>query len=116
MELRDKSFLVAGAGKSGIAAIELLKEKKASVRLYDGNKDLNIEELRKCNSALQDVEVLCGELSEEWMDWPDILVLSPGIPTDLPFVDRMRDKGVQIWGKRIPQPHVVAERQDIAHG
>lgn len=99
MELRDKSFLVAGAGKSGIAAIELLKEKKASVRLYDGNKDLNIEELRKCNSALQDVEVLCGELSEEWMDWPDILVLSPGIPTDLPFVDRMRDKGVQIWGE-----------------
>lgn len=98
MEVRDKKFLVAGAGKSGIAAIELLRERKAEVRLYDGNKDLDVETLRR-NNSFTDVEILCGQLSESWMDWPDILVLSPGIPTDLPFVNTMREKGVQIWGE-----------------
>ena len=29
----------------------------------------------------------------------DIAVLSPGIPTDVPFVNQMRDAGVLIWGE-----------------
>ena len=29
----------------------------------------------------------------------DLAVLSPGVPTDLPVVNRIRDKGIRIWGE-----------------
>ncbi len=99
MEILNKNFLVVGTGKSGIAAVELLKEKKCNLRLYDGNENLNIEELKQTHPILQDVEIFCGDPNEEYMEAADILVLSPGVPTDLEFVEKMRAKGKQIWGE-----------------
>ena len=40
-----------------------------------------------------------GDLSEEDQKAVDILVLSPGIPVDLPMVNTMRDLGAAIWGE-----------------
>lgn len=99
MEIQNQSFLVVGAGKSGVAAVSLLKEKKCSVRLYDGKEDLDIAQLKAEHPELADTEILCGTLSEEWMKAADILVLSPGVPTDLPFVEKMRERGKRIWGE-----------------
>ena len=45
MKLEGKKVLVVGAGKSGIAASELLLDKKIETVLYDGNKDLDVEKL-----------------------------------------------------------------------
>jgi len=45
MNLKDKRFLVAGIGKSGIAAAELLIKQRMDVRLYDGNTNLDTEAL-----------------------------------------------------------------------
>ena len=39
VKLEGKRFLVVGAGKSGIAAMELLKGQGYPVILYDGNGD-----------------------------------------------------------------------------
>ena len=39
MNLKDKKVLVAGLGKSGMAAFELLKHMGAHVSLYDGKKE-----------------------------------------------------------------------------
>ncbi|SFP97406.1 UDP-N-acetylmuramoylalanine--D-glutamate ligase [Lachnospiraceae bacterium XBB1006] len=99
MKVLEQSFLVVGAGKSGIAAITLLKEKQCSVRLYDGKADLDIAQLRVTYPVLADVEIACGELRTSWMEEADILVLSPGVPTDLPFVEHMRELGKRIWGE-----------------
>ena len=38
-----KRYLVAGTGKSGVAAAKLLVEKGFSVRLYDGNEVLYLQ-------------------------------------------------------------------------
>ena len=29
----------------------------------------------------------------------DLVVMSPGVPTDLPIVNEMRDRGISIWGE-----------------
>ena len=43
--------MIVGAGKSGIAAGELLRKKGIAYRLYDGNKELSKEELQKMTSG-----------------------------------------------------------------
>lgn len=99
MNLNEKRFLVVGTGKSGVAAAELLQKKEMAVRLYDGNADLDKAAFYEKNPNLKDMELILGTLSEEDMKQTDILVLSPGVPTDLPMVNTMRDMGIAIWGE-----------------
>lgn len=99
MNLKEKRFLVAGTGRSGIAAAELLKRQGFALRLYDGNTKLDIKAFYEKNPALKDIEILLGDLCEEDMNAVDILVLSPGIPVDLPMVTAMKEKGIAVWGE-----------------
>ena len=99
MRLEDKKVLVVGTGISGIAATELLVGQKIDTILYDGNKELDKEKLYAKSEILRQVPLLLGEISEEEMDQIDVAVLSPGVPTDLPMVNAMRDKGIAIWGE-----------------
>ncbi len=99
MDIRGKKFLVVGAGLSGIAATELLKGQGLPVCLYDGDKNLREEEIRKKSALLQDVEIYLGSLPKEAAEGCSIAVLSPGVPTDIPDVERMRQAGMEIWGE-----------------
>ena len=99
MDLTGKRVLVVGSGISGIAATELLREKEIEVVLFDGNKDLDINALKQKAPVFADVEIILGELEESVMDTLDLVVLSPGVPTDLPMVNALREKGLPIWGE-----------------
>ena len=90
MNVKDKRFLVAGTGRSGASAAELLKKMGISTRLFDGNEKLDIEAFYQKHPLLDGMEILLGGLTEEEMEQTDILVLSPGIPSDLPMVEEMR--------------------------
>lgn len=99
MDLTGKRVLVVGSGISGIAATELLKKKGCEVVLYDGNASLDIEALKEKAPVFRDVSIILGDLPEEQMERIDLAVLSPGVPTDLPFVNSMREKKIPIWGE-----------------
>ncbi len=99
MNLTDKKVLVVGTGISGIAATELLVGQKIDTVLFDGNKDLDREKLFAKSDILRQVPLMLGDISEEDMEQFDVVVLSPGVPTDLPMVNKMRDKGIAIWGE-----------------
>ena len=45
------------------------------------------------------VEFYAGELPEEVLDSLDLVVLSPGVPTDLPLVKRFYEMGLPVWGE-----------------
>ena len=45
------------------------------------------------------MQVVLGELPDTILDSLSLTVMSPGVPTDLPVVDRMREKGIPIWGE-----------------
>ena len=99
MNLNEKKVLVFGTGISGIGAADLLQEVGAKPVLYDGNTKLNPDAIRAKLKDGKDVPVILGELSDEEMKTLDLVVLSPGVPTDLPVVNRMRDAGLVIWGE-----------------
>ena len=105
MIVKDKNVLVFGSGISGEAACALLLKEEAKVVLYDGNDKLNPEEIRAKieggdSGSLEIVlGTLEGDRKEALLDKLSLVVMSPGVPTDLPIVNEMREKGLPIWGE-----------------
>lgn len=99
MELKDKQVLVAGSGKSGIGATDLLKKVGANVIIYDGNDKLKKEDILSKLDDAGDVEVVLGELTGEVISKVDLMILSPGIAIDAPFVLKVKEAGIPIWGE-----------------
>lgn len=99
MEFKDKTFLVVGTGISGISAVKLLAQKGAQIILFDSNTKLDCEEVRKKLPEGLEFDLILGELPGRVMDRIDIAVLSPGVPTDLPFVLEMQERRIPIWGE-----------------
>ena len=95
----EKKVLVFGSGISGIGACSLLLQAGREVILYDGNASLCPEELKKRLGNQDGVEIILGDLPEEVLQSVDMAVLSPGVPTDLPVVNRMRKMGICISGE-----------------
>lgn len=99
MTLDDKKVLVFGTGISGIAAVGLLQNTKADIVLYDSSSVLSkkaiIDKLPNDFSG----EIILGELSDNIIEEIDLLVLSPGVPTDHDVVNKMRDLHIPIWGE-----------------
>lgn len=99
MNLKGKKVLVVGSGISGIGAVEALNYAKAEPILFDENEALKIEEIRaKLKPGLK-AEIVIGSLPEELKQSVELVVLSPGVPTDTEFVEDFRKRGVKIWGE-----------------
>ena len=99
MNLKNKKVLVFGTGISGIAAVNLLEDQGACPVLFDGNTQLKEADVREKLPAGSKAEIIIGDLSEDMMSELTLVVLSPGVPTDLPLVNQLRDKGLKIWGE-----------------
>ena len=99
MEFTGKKVLIVGTGKSGIAAFTLLKKKQADLILFEGNTDAKIEEIKEKSEVFSDAKIVIGKLPEEIKKELDLVVLSPGVPTDLPMVNELRDRGILIIGE-----------------
>ena len=97
--LNGQKCLVVGSGISGIGSVELLEHFGADVYFYDSNDKLTIEELQKKLPDGSKAKCITGELPGEIEEIIEIGVLSPGVPTDIPLVNRMRDRGVKIIGE-----------------
>lgn len=95
----NKKVLVFGSGISGIGACQLLEAVGEEVILYDGNISLNPEEIKRQIGEGTGAQIVLGELSEDVIETLDLVVMSPGVPTDLPIVNKMREKGLPIWGE-----------------
>ena len=77
--------LVMGMEKSGRAALEFLRAR---------GDDVTPADLKPC--ALGGFRLQTEELlDEEW----DVIVLSPGVPADLPGLERARRRGVDVMGE-----------------
>jgi UDP-N-acetylmuramoylalanine--D-glutamate ligase len=99
MDLKNKKVLVAGTGISGMGAAGLLMKTEAELVLYDGNRELTVEGIQAKLPEKKGIQIIIGDLTDEVIATLDIAVLSPGVPTDAPFVMRMKEAGVLIWGE-----------------
>ena len=99
MEVKNKKVLVFGLGISGIGAGKILDAHGADVVLYDGNQKLTEEKVRKQLGEDSNAKIVIGEFPEEILENLDMTVLSPGVPTDLPVIEKMRKQGVTVIGE-----------------
>ena len=99
MEVKNKKVLVFGLGISGIGAGKILEAHGADVVLYDGNQKLTEEKVRKQLGEDSNAKIVIGEFPEEILENLDMTVLSPGVPTDLPVIEKMRKQGVTVIGE-----------------
>ena len=94
-----RKCLVVGSGVSGLGSVGLLEHMGAEVTLYDSNEKLTEEDLRELLPAEGKTACVAGEMPEELVRETETLVLSPGVPTDIPLVNRFRDAGAEIIGE-----------------
>jgi len=99
MDLANKRVLVFGSGVSGIAAADLLAEVAAITVIYDGNEQKTADEILSKLKDARNTTVILGNLENEELDNLDLVVLSPGVPTDLPIVDKFKERAIPIWGE-----------------
>ena len=99
MDFTGKRVLVVGTGVSGVAAIRLLAAKGAKPVVLEGNEKADQEQIRAKIPESITYDLIIGNLPEEVMDTLDLAVLSPGVPTDLPFVIKLQDKKIPVWGE-----------------
>lgn len=95
----SQKILVAGSGKSGIAASRMALDTEHEVILYDSNEALDAEAVRGQFKEDETIEVLLGELTKEALKDVELCVISPGIPLDAPFVEVLKACEVPIWSE-----------------
>ncbi len=99
MDFTNKNVLVYGTGISGISAVSLLESVQAKVILYDENTKITKEQVREKLAAGSKARIILGVLSEEVIKSLDMVVLSPGVPTDIPVVEEFKRKNIPVWGE-----------------
>jgi UDP-N-acetylmuramoylalanine--D-glutamate ligase len=97
MELKNKRVLVVGLGKSGIAAARFLKARGAQVTVSDIRPAGLIAEL----PALLDAGIMVETGSHGILTFrrQDLIVVSPGVPSNTPEVSTVRALGIPIIGE-----------------
>ncbi len=94
-DVRGKRVTVAGAARSGIAAAELLAKRGATVTVSDSREIVReAEPLKALGVGLE----LGGHRAETFRD-ADLIVMSPGVPCELPVVADARKDGVPVIGE-----------------
>lgn len=98
MEVKNKRVLIIGIARSGISSAKLCQDFGAQVTLYDSK---NSGAFQETLLELKDYpfQYLFGSFDLAWLAGFDILVMSPGVPTDLPFVLQAKRMGIELIGE-----------------
>ncbi|RJP74438.1 MAG: UDP-N-acetylmuramoyl-L-alanine--D-glutamate ligase [Candidatus Abyssobacteria bacterium SURF_17] len=95
LELSGKRVAVVGMGLSGVAAARMLRRQGSHVVLTD---DKTADELKDEMKALveMNVEYHLGGIEAKVLLDSDLVILSPGVPSDLPQIERARRAGLEV--------------------
>ncbi|MBK7935180.1 MAG: UDP-N-acetylmuramoyl-L-alanine--D-glutamate ligase [Acidobacteria bacterium] len=91
MQIEGRKSLVLGAGRSGIASAKFLAERGATVALHDRKPVEEWSDAARSLKEMHGIGLIGGELPSWLLDQIDLVVISPGVPTNtIParYVDR----------------------------
>ena len=95
MDWKDKRVAVIGLARSGLAAARKLKEIGADPFLSDIRSK---EELKDIMPIISDFEYELGEHSGKILN-NKLIIVSPGVPLDIPILEKAREKEIPIWSE-----------------
>jgi UDP-N-acetylmuramoylalanine--D-glutamate ligase len=93
--VRGRRVVVVGAARSGIAAAELAARKGARVTLTEVRDTFDAADRLKA----QGIELELGGHTAQTLATADLIVTSPGVPTEQSVFDAARGKGVETIGE-----------------
>ena len=96
--LKGKKILVVGMGKSGKAAVRVLQSIGAIVTAQDSSPAEKIDSEFIGYMKEEGIAMCLGGVPED-MSLYEMLVLSPGVPTDLDYIEEARRAGAEIIGE-----------------
>ncbi|MBL1209621.1 UDP-N-acetylmuramoyl-L-alanine--D-glutamate ligase [Geminocystis sp. GBBB08] len=90
---------IIGLGKSGIAAARILNKNNYEVTIYDCSKSKSLEEIKN-NLATENITVKLGQnLELNAKNFPELIIVSPGVAYDIPILVEARAKGIKTIGE-----------------
>lgn len=97
-ELAGKKVLVIGLGRSGISTALFLNKIGAKVITNDiKEKDELIDIVKILN--LLGIDFFGGHHDEWLLNGVELIIISPGVPADLPLLKTALKKGINIWSE-----------------
>ncbi|MGC3973010.1 MAG: UDP-N-acetylmuramoyl-L-alanine--D-glutamate ligase [Nitrospira sp.] len=98
MNVKDLQVTVVGLARSGVGAARLLNHLGARVTVADRKEP---QELTAILSQLDQsgIAVRVGAQYESALEGADLVVISPGVPTQLDALNRVRARGVRVIGE-----------------
>ena len=97
-DLKDKRILIVGLGKTGVSLAHFLSENGAQVTVSDHKSkpelSVPLEHLDGLN-----IKYELGSHSPKTFLMQDLVILSPGVPSNLKIFDYARSQGVKITGE-----------------
>jgi len=96
MDLKGKKVLVVGLARTGVATVRFLSGKGARVKVSEAKP---ADQLESSLKALSGIPVAAWELGGHTLPFfldSDLIVVSPGVPMELPSLTKARAKGVQV--------------------
>jgi UDP-N-acetylmuramoylalanine--D-glutamate ligase len=91
-----KHSLIVGLGATGVAVARYLTTRGERVRVIDSRADP--PGLRELRAAVPGVDVSLESLDERWLADASRVLLSPGLPYDLPLAVEARRRGLAVIG------------------
>ncbi len=91
-----RNVAVVGMAQSGIAVVEFLLRHGDSVFAVDSKP---LEELKGSGERLAALGVPFRRQSPDALDGADLVVISPGVPRDIPELEAARTRGVKVIGE-----------------
>ena len=95
----NRKVLIAGTGKSGIAAAKMVLKMNGEVLLYNSNEDTDAAAVLSQFEASDKVSILCGELRPVDLRGIHVAVLSPGIPLNADFITVLDRAKIPVIGE-----------------
>lgn len=99
MSWTGKKVLVVGCGISGIGSSSLLEKVGAKVVLFDENTKVNPKIVKEKFKEETKVEIVIGQLPKEIEEGIEVVVLSPGVPSDTEFANSFRRRNIPVIGE-----------------
>ncbi len=93
-----KNVLVVGMAKSGVSAAILLKKLGADVIIQDIKERDKLGDEPSMLEALG-IELYLGKNPDDILTAFDLIVVSPGVPSDLPFFQKAKEHDIPVWSE-----------------
>ena len=105
MDIQDKNILVVGLARTGVALCRFLAEHGSKVTITDQAQARDLEAYRREIADLRITEAL-GVPRPSWQGY-DLILLSPGVPPELPWLEAARQSGIPVWGEYELASHFI---------